>query len=187
MDMDQNSSDTMPYLALKRLQKPLTALAGPTRPRIILTFAQSLDGFIGVTGKQLNLSSRDSLYLTHSIRNHVDSILIGIGTVLNDDPSLTTRFIKEPLRDARPIIVDPRLECPLTAKFMSRKPILLACNDGWDLDKRTALEKAGACIICCSGLVQSRVDLKRALERVYLEFNIQSTMIEGNLYKKVNQ
>lgn len=122
-------------------QKTRTGERPEKRPVTILAYAQSLDGAIGIRNAKtpLILSSAMSAKLTHSIRNACDGILVGIGTVLADSPSLTTRLEVDPGRDkdrdrvsrnARPVIVDSGLQCPVDAKFMAkgRHPIILTSS-----------------------------------------------------------
>ncbi|KAL0581090.1 2,5-diamino-6-(ribosylamino)-4(3H)-pyrimidinone 5'-phosphate reductase [Marasmius crinis-equi] len=62
-----------------------------SRPRVTLTFAQSIDSKIaGVNGKQLILSGKESMIMTHWMRTMHDAILIGIGTASNDNPQLNS-------------------------------------------------------------------------------------------------
>ena len=163
-------------------------IASTARPKTILTYAQSLDGCIGKVGSQLLLSSPESLQMTHLLRSLCDGILVGIGTVLNDAPSLTTRLagIDGDQKNARPIIVDPRLECPLNAKFLSRErnPILLSCPKSFPVpnEQRQALINAGALIVDIDpipGAKRPRIDLVKALEYLAVHFPIKSVMIEG--------
>ena len=64
-----------------------------TLPFVTLAYAQSLDGSIaGETGKPLRLSGSESMHMTHLLRAWHDSILVGVGTVVADDPSLTVRL-----------------------------------------------------------------------------------------------
>ena len=119
------------------------------RTRIILTFAHSLDGKISITGKQLKISSQESLCLTHCLRASNDGILVGINTVLIDNPSLNTRLPKElDLKSPVPIVVDSNLRLPLECKFISRNPIILCkpielCDD----QKMMFLKEKGATLI----------------------------------------
>ena len=68
--------------------------------RIQLKFAQSVDGFMGMPGKQVWLSNPFSQTLAHKGRGEFDAILVGTNTALTDNPSLTNRhwFGKSPLR-----------------------------------------------------------------------------------------
>jgi 2,5-diamino-6-(ribosylamino)-4(3H)-pyrimidinone 5'-phosphate reductase len=63
--------------------------ASSSRPGVTLTFAQSLDARIGRRdGKQLILSGDESMAMTHRLRKAHDAVLVGVGTVLNDNPGL---------------------------------------------------------------------------------------------------
>ena len=74
------------------LPLPLESTTG-TRPHVTLTYAQSLDACIaGVNGTQLILSGKESMQMTHWMRTMHDAILIGIGTLLNDDPQLNSLY-----------------------------------------------------------------------------------------------
>jgi len=70
------------------------------RPYVILKYAMSIDGFIGKETHQVLLSNPASWRLVHRIRQSMDAIMVGTGTVLTDDPQLTNRLFwgKEPVR-----------------------------------------------------------------------------------------
>jgi GTP cyclohydrolase II len=77
------------------------------RPHITISYAQSLDGSIAALNKeQLQLSGRESMRLTHRLRACCQAILVGIGTVLTDNPSLTVRLVEG--RNPQPIILETR-------------------------------------------------------------------------------
>ncbi|KAI0800732.1 dihydrofolate reductase-like domain-containing protein [Fomes fomentarius] len=105
---------------------PTPASSATHRPFVTLTFAQSLDAKIaGAAGKQLILSGKESMVMTHWMRTFHDAILVGIGTALNDDPQLNTRHLP-PLppdyphsyRLPRPVILDTRLRLPPGCKLL---------------------------------------------------------------------
>eukprot|EP00457_Paulinella_chromatophora_P008741 gb/GEZN01008785.1/.p1 GENE.gb/GEZN01008785.1/~~gb/GEZN01008785.1/.p1 ORF type:complete len:331 (-),score=35.48 gb/GEZN01008785.1/:76-1068(-) len=152
-------------------------------PFVTLTYAQSLDGSISASkGTQLILSGKESMAMTHCLRAIHAGIIVGIGTVLADDPSLSVRHVHGP--DPRPIIIDTRLRFPLTAKFLKRKPIV--CTTGSELksgsgkaQRRFALEKAGCTVVDCKevpgGVMQVDLhDMFRKLKRF-----VDSVMVEG--------
>ncbi len=103
------------------------------RPFVILKTAMSLDGKIATaSGKSRWISSEASRKMVHQIRDEVDAIMVGIGTVLRDDPSLTTRLeipLNPPLKkgdlsdrrghDPIRIILDSRARIPLEAKVLN--------------------------------------------------------------------
>jgi len=95
-------------------------------PEVTLTYAQTLDGFI--SGKPntppLLISGKESMLMTHCLRNKHDGIMVGIGTVLNDNPQLNVRqlagfndggLVKNP----QPIILDSKLRFPLDCKLLN--------------------------------------------------------------------
>jgi len=93
------------------------------RPYIILKWAESKDGFIGPikdeinSGKVLWLSNEKSRVLSHKWRTEEQSILVGVQTIVDDNPELTSRFYKgkNPIR----IIIDPKLRIPLKSKVLN--------------------------------------------------------------------
>lgn len=97
-----------------------------TRPFVTLTFAQSLDGSIAaIKGQHLVISSRNSLYITHELRTLHDGILVGIGTVLSDNPLLTSRLYPGP--SPIPIIIDSQINIPISSNVLKR-PSILICS-----------------------------------------------------------
>ncbi|RUP48334.1 hypothetical protein BC936DRAFT_144698 [Jimgerdemannia flammicorona] len=93
------------------------------RPFVTLTYAQSIDGKIaGSNGQQLILSGNGSMIMTHRLRTMHDGIMVGIGTILNDDPRLSVRLVDPsdptPPRQPQPIILDTHLRFPLGAKLL---------------------------------------------------------------------
>jgi GTP cyclohydrolase II len=150
------------------------------RPRVTLTYAQSLDGSIAArSGLPLLLSGAESLTYTHQLRAEHDAILVGIGTVLSDDPRLDVRLAAG--SSPRPIVLDSRLRCPLTARCLetSRRPIVVAA-DRAAADRRSALEARGVTILSIPSVEDndSHLDLAVLLDRLFAE-SIRSVMVEG--------
>ena len=125
-----------------------------------LCFAQSVDGSIaaprgGGGGERLMLSGAASMRMTHRLRAWHDGILVGVGTVCADDPSLTVRLCAG--ASPRPVVVDADLRTPLSCRLLCapgcRRPILVAARGAARGDaqakrrRREALEKAGATIL----------------------------------------
>jgi riboflavin biosynthesis pyrimidine reductase len=68
--------------------------ATATRPAVTLTYAQTLDGCIATAERRtLAISSPSSQVLTHRLRARHDALLVGVGTVLADNPRLTVRLV----------------------------------------------------------------------------------------------
>ncbi|GJE89464.1 RibD family protein [Phanerochaete sordida] len=175
---------------------PTPTHADAARPHVTLTFAQSLDAKIGgARGKQLALSGRESLVMTHWMRTMHDAIMVGIGTALNDDPQLNTRHVP-PLPEGhphkyhlpRPVILDADLnllpECKLLTNYAAgtgRRPWIIAvpptrnCVD-WGL-RRHDLEVAGAKVIEVER-ENGRVSLPSMLKALR-KLGVRSLMVEG--------
>jgi GTP cyclohydrolase II len=147
------------------------------RPLVTLSYAQSLDGSLTAQpGEPFAISSPESLAWTHTLRASHDAILVGIGTVLADDPSLTVRFAEG--SNPQPVIVDSQLRLPLTAKLIARSaPLWVATTDGADPILRQQLEAHGARVLTLPA-AGNWVDLAALLDQLGAE-GIRSLMVEG--------
>jgi len=91
-------------------------------PVVTLTWAQALDGSIAARrGAPTPLSGPESLRLTHGLRARHDAILVGSGTVLADDPVLTTRLVRGP--SPRVVVLDTRGRCPADARCLRSREV----------------------------------------------------------------
>lgn len=151
------------------------------RPLVGLCYAQSLDGSLSYQpGRPLALSGRQSSRLTHHLRSRHDGILVGIGTVLADDPELTVRLVTG--RDPQPVILDSKLRTPLNARLLggdreAPKPWLAVVGPA-DPTRRRAIEAAGGRVLEFPPAATGGVDLA-GLVCLLAELGIQSLMIEG--------
>jgi len=147
-------------------------------PHVTLAYAQSLDGSLTATpGTPLTLSGAISMTLTHALRSLHDAILVGVGTVLADDPRLTVRLI--PGRDPQPVVLDSALRTPPTARLFDhpRKPWILTTARS-DEASRRRLSERGAEIILLPADATGRVSLPAALDTMKAR-GVQSVMVEG--------
>lgn len=155
------------------------------RPFVVVSYAQSLDGCLSHRqGMPYRLSGDAAMRLTHGVRSRCDGLLVGIGTVIADDPRLTTRhgFGGDP----DPIILDSRLRFPLTSKLLhqDKKPLIatLACPEHALPDRarrKAALEDAGATVWTFEQGPDRRIPLQQLLTRLGREGHQQSIMVEG--------
>jgi GTP cyclohydrolase II len=149
------------------------------RPFVTLSYAQSLDGSIAARpGRPLALSGSQSLVLTHWLRAAHDAILVGIGTVLADNPRLNVRLIpggKHP----QPVVVDSRLRFPPYAHLLRTNGLApwIATGEKADRHRQEALEAAGARVLRLPG-GNGWVNLAVLLERLG-DWGINSLMVEG--------
>ncbi len=149
----------------------------PGRPFVTLSYAQSLDGSIAARrGATTPISGPDALRLTHQLRAHHDAILVGIGTVLADDPQLTVRLVAGP--NPQPVIVDSRLRLPLTARLLGDGRAWIATTDAADRQRQAALEAAGARVVRLPADDAGRVSLPALLAYLHRQ-RVHSLMIEG--------
>lgn len=148
------------------------------RPIVTVSYAQSLDGSIAAqAGVPLRLSGPESMRMTHRLRASHDAVMVGIGTVLADDPQLTVREVEgeTPL----PILVDTHLRTPADARVLKAgRPPIIAAGMGGNGTAASTLRAAGAEIrhlptgtdgwISMSGLVSMLGSL-----------NVRRVMVEG--------
>jgi GTP cyclohydrolase II len=148
------------------------------RPYITLSYAQSLDGSITVQrGQPTPISGPETLRLTHQLRASHDAILVGIGTVLADDPRLTVRLVPGP--DPQPVILDTHLRLPLSARLLQngRSP-WIATNSTADPAQIAALQATGATVWSLPIDEMGLIHLPVLLARLKAQ-GINSLMVEG--------
>ncbi|KAJ3801551.1 dihydrofolate reductase-like domain-containing protein [Lentinula aff. detonsa] len=190
---------TSPPAFLSSLLDRYKSPAGQSRPFVTLTFAQSLDAKIaGRGGKQLILSGRESMVMTHWMRTMHDGILIGIGTALNDDPQLnnpdpSVNGHNHSYNLPRPIILDTKLRfdphCKLLKNYTEdkgRRPWLICAEPSESNEKkewmirRNTLEKAGARVVPLEYDydTQEYLPIPLVLQTIH-RLGILSVMVEG--------
>lgn len=153
-------------------------------PFCIMKTAMTLDGKIAAyTGDSKWITGEASRKYVHELRHRVAGVMVGIGTVLADDPMLTTRL--EHGSDAARIIIDSSARIPLEAKVLnleSKAPTIIATTEKADRNKLKALEQKGAQIII-TPLKDNGVDLA-FLMKILGERKIDSILLEGG--SKIN-
>lgn len=149
------------------------------RPMVAVSYAQSVDGSIATRHRrQILLSGRESMLLTHRVRAACDAIVIGINTLIADDPQLTVRLVEG--TSPQPVVLDSNLRIPLRARLLDRsdRHCWLACTDRKDPNLVGAVEERGAQVIRCRRNGQERVDLPNLLHLLGRR-GIRSIMVEG--------
>ncbi len=147
------------------------------RPFVTLTYAQSVDGCIAAQADQpLAISGPESLALTHQLRAAHDAILVGIGTVLADDPRLTARL--ENASDPQPVVLDSRLRFPLDARLLSGSQPWIIAAEGADARRQVALEAVGARVLRITAAAPGRISIEHLLSELHKQ-GIRSLMVEG--------
>jgi 3,4-dihydroxy 2-butanone 4-phosphate synthase/GTP cyclohydrolase II len=148
------------------------------RPKVTLSYAQSLDGSIAMSrGAPYSLSGLESQVLTHKLRATHDAILVGINTVISDNPYLTVRLVEgaSPL----PIVLDSSLRLPLNSNLLKGKvPPLIAAVTSASREKQEQIEESGAKIIRLDPDERGWVDLHSLLNTLS-DLGIHNLMVEG--------
>ena len=153
------------------------------RPRVVMSYAQSLDGRIATrTGASRWISGDETLKLAHHLRADHDAILVGIGTVLRDDPELTCRVgdCVSPIR----VILDAELRTPPDARVFNRiqeVPTIIVCSTtaSHDAPERAhALVGAGAEIVTAAVDAAGYLALRSVLAAIAAR-RLRSVFVEG--------
>ena len=148
------------------------------RPFVTLSWAQSLDGSLTLKqGKSSPISCADSMRMTHQLRTRHDGILVGIGTVLADNPSLTARIgLEKNCKQPRPIILDSHLRIPTESRLLSHplRPIVATT----DLADHNLEPKLSSDIIRVQATKSGKVALEPLLNHLG-KLGIRSVMVEG--------
>ncbi len=152
-------------------------------PFVVAKFAMSLDGKIATrSGDSHWISNEQARCYVHGIRHTVDAIMVGVNTVITDDPKLTARGCggksgytsRQPLR----IIIDGNGRAPTGAQvFAQPGRTLVAWTEPVDEDKKRKLEALGAEIVVVPGS-EGLVDLE-ALLQIVAQREISTVLLEG--------
>jgi GTP cyclohydrolase II len=161
----------------------VTALLGPiappdSRPYVVLKYAQTLDGRIATrTGDSKWISGEPERRTSHALRAACDSVLVGIGTVVADDPQLTVRLVPgaSPLR----IILDTTLRVPPSAQILAdTAPTLVLTTDRSSAERRADLRERGVGVQVVAADPPWGVDLAAALAALRA-VGVRSLLVEG--------
>src|SRR6267378_7924475 len=106
----------------------------PVRPRVIINAAMSVDGKIALSdGKAVRLSNEEDLRRVHRLRAEVDAILVGVGTVLMDDPKLTVKSEYAKGRNPLRIVLDSDGKTPKGSHVLDGSaPTLIVTSEECD-------------------------------------------------------
>jgi riboflavin-specific deaminase-like protein len=164
---------------LQRVSECLALTREEGLPLVTVSWAQSASGAIArADGTPVALSGPESLLVTHHLRALHDAILVGIGTVIADNPLLSVRLVEG--HQPRTVILDSNLRFPADARLLARedmKPWIFHAQDTPPGDAGRELQKRGARLfpVPRSG---AGLDL-RAVLRALAAQGISSVMVEG--------
>lgn len=149
------------------------------RPFVVLKVAMSLDGKIATrTGESKWISGEASREQVHRERGYLTGIMVGINTVLKDNPHLTARLpeSRNPIR----IVVDSQLRIPLEANVLQEQteaPTIILTTRKADPEKAAQLREKGITVLVIPER-EGRVDLEEAMAELG-QRNIDSILLEG--------
>jgi diaminohydroxyphosphoribosylaminopyrimidine deaminase / 5-amino-6-(5-phosphoribosylamino)uracil reductase len=136
------------------------------RPHVTLKLAVSADGMIGKrVGERMIITSMPSFDAVQAMRTTFDVVMIGIGTVMIDDPKLTVRLPGLADRTPARLILDTTARLPVTSRLVQsakETPLMVAVGPTAADEQKTALAAAGVELIECPGTAD-KVDLPRVL------------------------
>jgi 3,4-dihydroxy 2-butanone 4-phosphate synthase/GTP cyclohydrolase II len=160
----------------------VTALLGagtppPWRPRVILKYAQTLDGRIATaTGDARWISGEEEREVSHALRAACDAVMVGVGTVVSDDCRLTVRLVPgaSPIR----VVLDSTLRIPLEASVLQPDAATIVLTTAASTpERRGALRDAGVGVeVVPPG--DGGVDIPSAL-RALRRRGVRSVLVEG--------
>lgn len=149
------------------------------RPFVTVSYAQSLDGSIATKDRRpLQISGRASMILTHRLRTLFDGIMVGIETVLSDNPQLSVRLVEGP--SPQPVVLDTHLRIPMGSRLLQRtdRRSWVASSQAGRTEKADALARAGVTILPCALDDYGRIDLFSLMD-LLRDRGIDSLMVEG--------
>lgn len=147
--------------------------APPDVVRVVVNAAVSVDGKLALAGgRRLRLSDAEDLRRVHALREASDAVLVGVGTVLADDPSLLVKeehLGRAPARQPMRVVLDSRRRTPRKARVLDGRAttLLFAADGGPDVP--------GARVVECG---PGRADLRFVLERLH-GTGVRQVMVEG--------
>ncbi|MCL6480003.1 MAG: bifunctional diaminohydroxyphosphoribosylaminopyrimidine deaminase/5-amino-6-(5-phosphoribosylamino)uracil reductase RibD, partial [Peptococcaceae bacterium] len=165
----------------RRLNEVFIKYITTRRPFVVLKTAMSLDGKIATrSGESQWITGPQARLAVHRLRDRYDAVLVGINTVLKDNPSLTTRIPQEDGRDPVRVIVDSLARTPPEARVITQQssaPTIIAVTEKAPAQNLRRLERAGAQIVVVPGN-GPRVDLAGLMAELGRR-EITSVLVEG--------
>lgn len=152
-------------------------------PLVILKCAMTLDGKIATSANESKwISCQQSRQFVHYLRNSVDAVMVGIGTVIKDDPKLTVRDVgkrKVIRRDPKRIILDSMASTPLKSNVVRKDPenTIIVVTKKAPKSRIDALRKRNV-LILMAGAKDGKIDLKKLISELGKR-DFTSVMIEG--------
>lgn len=146
------------------------------KPYVILNSAMTLDGKIATKTGSSEISGKEDILRVHKLRKEVDAIMVGINTVITDDPKLTVHKIPASKED-NPIrvVVDSKGRTPLTSRILnSDASTIIAVTESASSESIGELNDKAEVFVCG----KERVDLNLLMEKLASN-GVETLMLEG--------
>tara|TARA_Y100000590_G_scaffold464884_1_gene635465 strand:- start:2149 stop:2790 length:642 start_codon:yes stop_codon:yes gene_type:complete len=142
------------------------------RPKIILNCAASADGKIALPNRRkLKISNEKDFERLHDLRNNCDAILVGIGTILEDNPALTIGLGKKTGKNPTRVVLDTNFRTPKNAKVVdTNAKTIIAIGE-----KTIVKNKTNAEIIKCG---VDEINIEKLLDELGKR-GIETILVEG--------
>ena len=153
---------------------------GKNRPFVTIKYAQTLDGKIAVpSGHSRRISGPEARRFVHKLRTQHQAILVGVNTVIKDNPLLTVRLVKgkNPIR----IILDSKLRIPLEAKVVSQTRqarTIIVTTKSAPKRKIELFRRRGIEVLLIPGNKKGWINLQKLLTLLG-KLEIKSLLVEG--------
>ena len=147
-------------------------------PSVKINAAMTIDGKIATVSGDSKISSREDLNRVHELRSSVDAIMVGISTVLVDNPMLSVRLPKRLGADPVRIIVDSTARIPPTSRILRtahNRITIVAVTNRAPASKIKKIQDSGALVIVAGSQI---VDLRDVLSIVH-SIGIETILVEG--------
>jgi diaminohydroxyphosphoribosylaminopyrimidine deaminase/5-amino-6-(5-phosphoribosylamino)uracil reductase len=165
----------------RRLNRAFFCAMTEGRPHVTLKAAMTLDGKIAaVDGASRWITGEAARLEGHRLRFGADAVLVGIGTVLADDPQLTVRHPELPAKEPLRVVVDSRLRMPGDARVLRAGDparVVVACVAPAPAGPAAALRARGVRVLELAGDA-GRVDLRALLEALRA-MDVIAVLVEG--------
>ena len=166
---------------VKELNEVFFKFISTQMPFVVMKTAMSLDGKIATkTGDSKWISGEKSRIRVHELRNQYSGIMLGINTVIKDDPLLNVRNINGNTKNPIRIVVDSKARISLEAKIINSPeiaPTIIAVTDQAPDEKLSQLKEKGARVIVCPEQ-NRRVNLRFLMQELAKQ-NIDSILLES--------
>ena len=165
-----------------RLNRPFIKRVTRKLPWAIAKWAQTLDGRIATrTGDSKWISGEQARQWVHRLRARVDAVMVGIGTVIADDPQLTARNVTV-RRPAARVVIDPSLRIAMQSKLVqsaNETPVLIACRPDAAAGREAASLRSAGITIMPTPTIDHRLDLRAVMHALCEDHAATNVLIEG--------